>query len=137
MIASVSGTGVAVATGGTRVLGLPLLLFPDPILGVFIHDPETLAVARFPAQLMGATLGMEAMVLVLMHSLLGAGDAKRVMFSAVGMQWCLFLPGAWLLGAVLGFGLTAIWIWQVCYRGVMAFIFIRYWTGKGWTAIEV
>lgn len=118
-------------------LGLPLLLFPDPILGVFIHDDATLAVARFPARLMGATLGMEAMVIVLMHSLLGAGDAKRVMLTAVGLQWLLFLPGAWLLGAVLGFGLTAIWVWQVGYRAVMAWVFIRFWTAKGWTTIEV
>ena len=40
------------------VLGLPMLLFPDIILGVFLHEPLTLDIARGPLRLVGATIGV-------------------------------------------------------------------------------
>jgi multidrug resistance protein, MATE family len=72
-----------------------------------------------------------------MHSLLGAGDAKRVMKVAVLAQWAVFLPLAYLAGPVLGFGLTFIWTMQVGYRAVMAGVFTRFWVKGDWQRIRV
>lgn len=119
------------------VLGLPLVVSPDPILGVFIHDPLTVDVARWPARIMGAFMALDAVNMVLMHALLGAGDARRVMMVSVGMQWLIFLPLAYLLGPVLGLGLLAIWVWQGLYRGLQAGIFTRFWLARRWANIEV
>lgn len=119
------------------VLGLPLIFVPDPILGIFIRDPVTLDVSRFPARFMGVTMAIEALGIVLMHALLGAGDARRVMLVSVGVQWLLFLPLAYLIGPVLGFGLTALWLLQGGYRGLQAGIFVRFWRARRWAQIRV
>ncbi len=126
-----------VAVVGLAVLGLPMWLVPDLILGVFIRDPETLEVARVPMRLVGLLMAIEAFTLVLMHALLGAGDARRVMLVAVTTQWLMFLPLAYLVGPVLGLGLTAIWIAQGVYRTVQAGLFFRFWRARRWARIHV
>ena len=118
-------------------LGLPVVIVPDPIIGVFIHDPATLGVTRLPAQFMGATMALEGLGMIMMHALLGAGDARRVMLITVGMQWIVFLPLAYVVGPVLGFGLLAIWVLQGTYRGIQAGILTRLWVKRGWATIEV
>jgi putative MATE family efflux protein len=118
-------------------LGAPLVIWPDPILGVFIRDPVTLEVARLPAQFMGASMALEALGMVLMHSLLGAGDARRVMLITIGVQWLVFLPLAYLIGPVFGLGLTAIWLLQVGYRLLQSGIFTYFWVRRGWAGIVV
>ena len=119
------------------LLGLPLILWPDAILGVFIHDPATIEVARLPGRIMGAFMALDAVNMVLMHALLGAGDARRVMMVSVGMQWLIFLPLAYVLGPVLGLGLLGIWVLQSVYRGLQAGIFTRFWIARRWAEIEV
>jgi putative MATE family efflux protein len=128
---------VKVAVVMLGILGIPFWMHPDPILGIFIHDPETLDVARLPARLVGMLMALEAVGLVLMHALLGAGDARRVMLVAVSTQWLLFLPAAYLAGPVLGFGLTTIWLLQGGYRALQTGIFIRYWRARQWAKISV
>ncbi len=128
---------VKVAMMMLAVLGMPLWANPDPILGVFIHDVSTLDVARVPAMLIGALMALEAVGLVLMHALLGAGDARRVMVVAVGTQWLLFLPAAYLAGPVMGFGLTTIWILQASYRALQTGVFISFWRKRQWAGIAV
>ena len=118
-------------------LGLPLVIWPDPILSIFIRDAMTVEVARFPAQFMGLSMAIEALGMVLMHALLGAGDARRVMMVAVGVQWLVFLPLAYLIGPVIGLGLTAIWILQGSYRMIQSGIFCLFWVRRRWASIEV
>ena len=118
-------------------LGAPLVIWPDPILGIFIHDPATIDVARLPARFMGLSMAIEALGMVLMHSLLGAGDARRVMFVSVGVQWLVFLPLVYLVGPVIGLGLTAIWILQASYRVLQSAIFTFFWVQRRWAKIVV
>jgi putative MATE family efflux protein len=94
------------------VLGIPMWLLPDLVLSIFIHEPDTRELARWPMRLVGLTMPIEAMGFTFMHGLLGAADARRVMIVGVGTQWLLFLPLAYLFGPVLGFGLLTIWILQ-------------------------
>lgn len=118
-------------------LGVPMWLTPDLILGVFIQDPETIEVGRLPMRLVGLTMAVEAVGLILMHALLGAGDARRVMVVAIMTQWALFLPLAYLVGPVLGLGLIGIWVAQGGYRALQAVMFWRSWTRRQWAAIRV
>ena len=119
------------------ILGLPMIFFPDLILSGFIHTPQTLEAARWPMRLVGITMGLEAVGLVLSSALLGAGDAKRVMWVSVLTQWGLFLPLAFLVGPALGFGLLGIWVLQGAYRGLQALIYWSFWRGQQWTSIRV
>lgn len=125
--------GVVVMGG----LGLPMLLIPDPILGIFLHEPEALELARLPLRLVGATIALDAVGMILLNSLTGAGDTRRVMYTSVGLQWLVFLPAAYVIGPVLGYGLLGIWIAQIAHRFLSAFAMAMLWRGGKWTKIKI
>jgi putative MATE family efflux protein len=118
-------------------LGLPMLLVPDLVLSPFLHDPQTVAVARAPLRLVGAAIALDAIGMVLMNALQGAGATRVSMVVSVALQWGLFLPVAFVLGPVLGYGLLPIWAAQVGYRGLVAGAFTILWQRRGWAGIEV
>lgn len=128
---------VAVGMVGLSLLGMPMWLAPDTILSAFITDPATVEVVRLPMQIVGATMAIEALGVILMHSLHGAGDSRRAMTVAIGLQWAGFLPVAYLLGPVFGGGLLAIWLAQLSYRLVQALVFARLWKNGAWQHIHV
>lgn len=119
------------------LLGIPMWLTPELLLSGFIHDPYTLNIARAPMRLVGLLIAVDALGLVLMHSLLGAGDAKRVMLVSIIAQWGLFLPIAYLTGPVLGYGLLPLWVLQGAYRVVQASVFVKFWRQREWASIRV
>ena len=90
------------------VLGIPMLLFPDLILAVFLTDQSVIALAKPPLMLVGATIWFEAISMTLLSGLQGAGAAKIVAKISVGLQWLLFLPLAYVVGPVLGYGLMGV-----------------------------
>ncbi|MDX1405287.1 MAG: MATE family efflux transporter [Woeseiaceae bacterium] len=119
------------------ILGLPMWLVPDLVSSIFIHDPDTRELARWPMRLVGLTMPVEAMLFTFMHGLLGAGDARRVMTVSVGSQWLLFLPMAYLFGPVLGFGLFTIWLLQGASRMLSAILFVTMWHRRHWQRIVI
>jgi len=118
-------------------LGLPMLLFPELILGVFIIEPHVIELAAGPLRVSGATIAMEGMGMVLLNALIGAGDTRRVMVVSVAMQWLLFLPAAYVIGPKLGYGLIGIWVANVVYRGGQSFVFAGLWRGGKWASIKL
>ncbi|MDD9971717.1 MAG: MATE family efflux transporter [Myxococcales bacterium] len=127
--------GVAFAL--LSLLGLPMVFFPTAILGLFIHDPSTLLLAKLPLQIFGAATAFDGIGIVLLSALSGAGSATTVMQVSVALQWGLFLPLAYLLGPVLGHGITAIWIAQSCYRILQSSTFAVIWRRGAWAHVKV
>lgn len=119
------------------LLCVPALIAPDLLLGIFLHNPDTLAVARLPLRLIAATMAFDVAGLVLMNALLGAGDSTRVMVVSIVMQWGINLPLAYLFGAHLGYGLLAVWIVQSVYRAIQSGIFVGLWKQGKWAKIQV
>ncbi len=119
------------------LLGLPALLIPDLIVMGFTRDQEVIDVARNAMRLMGTAIAIDGVGLVLLHALLGAGAVRQVMAVAVGTQWLLGLPLAWLAGPYLGLGLFAVWATQSAYRILQAGIFVVLWQRRGWTKIKL
>jgi len=126
-----------VASVGLGALGLPMVLVPDLILGVFLHDPATLDLARTPLRLVGAVMAIDGVGMVYINALLGAGASRSVMVVAVLVQWGVFLPAAYVIGPVLGAGLTALWAAQGGYRVLLAVIVGVMWRRGGWRSIIV
>ncbi len=118
-------------------LGVPMALAPGAILGVFIGDPETLALAETPLRITGATIVVDAVGMVLMNALTGAGATRTVMMVSIGVQWFLFLPAAFVVGPTLGFGLLGIWFCQVLWRATQAAIFVRLWQRGRWADVHL
>ncbi|MFP4209554.1 MAG: MATE family efflux transporter [Wenzhouxiangella sp.] len=132
------GWNAAMFTGllGLAV-GVAVLLFGRPLLGIFLVDPQTVALA-WPALMISAVIiGIDAAGMVLINALLGAGDTGRVMRISVIAQWGIFLPLAALVGPILGGGLLAVWALQAVYRCGQAAWFARVWQQGRWQSIRL
>ncbi|MEM9188411.1 MAG: MATE family efflux transporter, partial [Myxococcota bacterium] len=119
------------------LIALPGMLFPELMLTPFLKEESTRALGSFPLRLVCITLPLDAVSMVLLNALLGAGENTKVMFASVGLQWGLFLPAAFVVGPILGFGLTAVWIANIVYRQIQLGLFGVWWQGDGWTRVQV
>ena len=119
------------------VLSVILVLFADPILGVFLTNPETRALAYWPMVLWALMVGFDCAGMVLMNALIGAGATRQAMWVSVIAQWVFFLPAAWIVGPVLGFGLLGVWIVNGLYRFGQAAVLARQWAARKWVGIEI
>ncbi|MBT8070814.1 MAG: MATE family efflux transporter [Gammaproteobacteria bacterium] len=118
-------------------LSLVLIPFADPLLGVFLTNPETRQLAYMPMIIWALVIGLETTGMVLMNALIGAGDTRRSMWISVIAQWVFFLPFAFLVGPLLGFGLLGVWIVNGIYRGGQAIVCIQQWAGRSWAGIKL
>jgi MATE family multidrug resistance protein len=118
-------------------LALPALLFPDLFLSVFLHDPNTLALARTPLRLVAALMTIEALGIVLVNSHYGAGHSRRVLAITTPFQWGLFLPAAYLIGVVLNLGALAVWCAYVSYRFLQTCVVVWSWQQGDWAKVEI
>lgn len=118
-------------------LGLPMVVAPEVILGVFLHDPDTLAIARPALQLTGVVLALDAIGMVLLNALQGAGATRSAAGVAVACQWGLGLPLALVLGPMLGLDLVWVWASQGIYRGAQAVAYAIIWRRGHWAEIVV
>lgn len=128
---------VKLATITAGLLMLPVMLFPELILRIFLTDQAVIDLTRLPLQLAALSLGAECIGIVLFNTINGAGDTTSTMKISFALQWVVFLPIAWLLGPYLGMGLTAIWVGQILYRLVFTWAMIHMWQAKKWSTIEV
>ena len=129
---------VKIAVVGLTVLGLPMVIMPRALLSaIYTLDSETLELALWPLRLIGLSMIFEAVGTILQNALLGAGDTRRVMKVAIVNQWGLFMPLAYLVGPVLGYGLTGIWLLQVGFRILQACIFSLYWVRRDWARVTL
>ena len=118
-------------------LSLVLIPFADPLLGVFLTNPETRQLAYMPMIIWALVIGLETTGMVLMNALIGAGDTRRSMWISVIAQWVFFLPLAFIAGPLLCFGLFGLWIVKGIYRGGQAIVCIQQWAGRSWAGIKL
>jgi putative MATE family efflux protein len=128
---------VRVAWVVAAVLGLPLLAVPDLILGLFLHEHALVELARPALRVFAATLVIDLTGLVLQHAMLGAGANRTSMFVTVIAQWGIFLPLAYWVGPVLGYGLLGVWVVQAAYRAIQAGVFAWLWQHGTWAHVKL
>lgn len=119
------------------ILGLILIPFAKPLLGVFLTNTETRDLAHLPMILWALAIGIDTVGMVFMNSMIGAGDTRRSMWVSVISQWVFFLPLAYLVGPVLGYGLLGVWIINLLYRIGQATIYTQQWAGRKWAGIDI
>lgn len=120
------------------VLGLPMALVPELLLTPFFaEEPEALELASLPLRLSGLTIGIEALLMVLLNAMLGAGATRLALAVSGGMQWLVFLPIAYYVGPVLGHGLLGIWIAVIGYRALTAIVLAILWRSRLWAGAVV
>ena len=119
------------------VIGLPMVLFPTPILSIFLHDPAVVAIAKLPLQVAGSTIMVEAVGIIILNALQGAGATKTVAKFSIALQWVMMLPLAYVIGPVMGFGLLGVWAWFIFYRFIAAGVFAAVWHAGKWQTVKV
>ena len=119
------------------VIGLPMVVAPRLILAIFLHDPAVVELAKTPLQIAGATIMIEAVAIVLLSALQGAGATRLTAKIAIILQWGMFLPLAYVIGPLLGWGLTGVWAWLIAYRFISASVFVAMWESGKWQTIRV
>ncbi len=119
------------------LIALPAMIVPDLLLQPFLHDPATRALAEWPLRMLGFFMATDAVGLVLMNALIGAGYTRRVMVIATVLQWGLFLPLAYVMGPVLGWGMLAIWLGQIVYRQLQTVAFVLEFKRGRWRHAKV
>ncbi len=128
---------VKVATMILLLLSLPLWLFPDTILALFIHDPDLVRQARWPLRIACLAICADVAAIVFTQAMLGAGANRTVLWVTTVGQWGFYLPLAWLVGPFLGGGLTAIWLVQLLHRGLSSLLFCYLWSTQRWSKIRL
>jgi putative MATE family efflux protein len=119
------------------ILTLCVIPLAKPILAVFLTNPETRQLAYLPMLLWALMISIDVAGMVLMNALIGAGDTRRAMWISVFWQWVFFLPLAYLIGPVLGFGLLGVWLVNSAYRAAQSVNCARQWAGRKWAHIEI
>ncbi|RTR05051.1 MATE family efflux transporter [Halomonas nitroreducens] len=119
------------------LIALPMVLFPEAVLALFLHDAALTAMGRVPLQLTAVMIVLDAAALVLAQALLGAGANRTVMTTTLTLQWLVFLPLAWWVGVELGHGLVGIWWVQLGYRCLNSAGFVLIWQRRRWLRLAV
>jgi putative MATE family efflux protein len=129
---------VRVACVVMMLLGVPMLLAPSQILGVFLPtEPAVVALAVPALMVIGGTIVIDAFGMVLLNALMGAGAVRTVVSVSVPLQWLVGLPLAYLVGPVLGFGLFEVWLTQILQRLLQAIAFSWIWSRGAWADTKV
>jgi multidrug resistance protein, MATE family len=120
------------------VLGFPFWAFPDPILSIWLHDPATRQLAIWPTRILGIMITFNGIGYMMAMMLNGAGDVRKVTWINLVTQWLILVPGAWVMGPVLGYGLLGVWlVHQFPFRAGHVLIFSWFWHRGGWARITL
>jgi len=122
---------------GITLLGLPLFLFPKFVLAFFLSDPHTISLAATPLRIVGVVAGIAGLVNIFAHTLITVGDGNRVMLVAFSTTWIFFLPGVWIVGPYLGYGLLQIFLVQLAWNLLANVLLTSIWVGGKWKKIKI
>ncbi|WP_422408968.1 MULTISPECIES: MATE family efflux transporter [unclassified Endozoicomonas] len=128
---------VKVAASVLLFLSLPLLIAPELMLSLFLHQESLVEMGKIPLQLTGMSIFLDAASLVFTQALLGAGANRTVLGIRAAGQWLILLPLCWLVGPVLGLGLTAVWLVQTLQRLISSMAFVMVWQTRKWERVTV
>jgi len=117
----------------TAPMGLIAVLAPGPLLGLFLHDPATLALAILPARIAGLAVGLDAAGRILGFAFRGAGATKIAAGVPFASQWLIQVPLMWWIALRLGMGVTGVVLVQGGVVFADAALFAALWSGGLWT----
>ncbi|MDR3511447.1 MAG: MATE family efflux transporter [Caulobacteraceae bacterium] len=111
---------------------LALLAAPRAALGLFVHDPATVALAVWPLRILAAGMAVDAFGRVVGMALRGTGATRTAAIVGFLMQWVVQLPLAWWLGVRLGYGLAGVCATQLLFGMASLAVLAVIWRGRSW-----
>jgi putative MATE family efflux protein len=118
-------------------LGMLFILIPGQFMMFFTNDETVIKMGILPLRLIGLVQIIDAVGMVLMGALEGAGLNRFVMFAEISVNWFFFLPATYVFAFVFGWGLTGAWSALIVYIILLGLIVsIKYIKGS-WKTVEV
>lgn len=124
--------------GLMTLVGLLFILFPRPIIGIFVPDSTLHMDLAAPLLVMcGFCQPLLATSLIFKTTFRGTGDTRAVMRYSYLSMFVFRIVFAWIL--VRGFGLGLFWIWVCMFSdvAVQAVVFWRRFQGGKWLKARV
>lgn len=105
------------------LFGLPMFIFPEAVLAIFMPAGEALDMAVIPLQLIALTNGVVSLVYIFSITLFSIGHGTAVLLVSFVLQWLIFIPAAWYVGPHTQMGLIGVWVAYTIYT-LLATLFI-------------
>ncbi len=115
---------------GLGPLFLLAIIFPEPIISIFIIEPEIVKKAVLPLRLDCIGVFLEVGTLIFMNALNGVDQVKFVMWGAFICQWIIYLPLAYFMGITLGYGMVGVWGMWIVFQLLQVSLFGGFWYVK-------
>ncbi len=129
--------GARLAMVGLLVPSILLAVFAPQVLSLFTPDVPVVETATPALRLFAIAATFDALPVVLVFSLQGAGATRWVAGVQVMQQYVLLIPLALLLGFSLGLGVFGLWVGLLLSRiGMLGFGLAKI-RSDSWTRIEV
>lgn len=117
----------------TAPLGLLGVFAPEWLLGAFLHDPATLALAVLPTRIAGATVVLDSAGRILSFAFRGAGATKIAAGVPFASFWLIQIPLMGWIGLQLRQGVTGVVLVQTGIVCLDTVLFAWLWSGGVWT----
>ena len=121
----------------STAVGLLFVSLPRPLLRIFTDDPEVLTMGLPLVWLCAAFQFFECAAIVSEGALRGAGDTRWPFLVQTALNWAFFLPLAYLLAVVLGYGLTGAWFAELTYIALLALVMMWRFNSGAWEHIRI
>lgn len=119
------------------VIGALFLAFPEPIIAIVSPNPAVAAAGATSLRIITIGLPLMAVGLVLSQALFGAGANVFVAVAELLLHFGLFVPGSWLLGPTLGYGMEGVWIAATMYVSALGVVMGTKFASHGWRRIKL
>ena len=120
------------------VLGAVFMAFPEQIIGVLApNDPAVPLAAATSLRITTTALPLMAVGLILAQALYGAGANTFVAVAEGFLHFGILVPGSWLLGPVLGYGMEGVWIAATLYANLLGLVMGAKFFGSSWRRIRL
>ena len=109
-------------------IGLLFILFPGPLVTFFNDSPDVIRYGKQGLIYAALFQGFDALAVVFIGALRGAGDTRWTASAAFIGAWLFFLPLAYLLTFTLDMGFWGAWLGAtvyICMLGTACFYRFR------------
>ena len=119
------------------VLGVVFMLIPEPLARILTKHPEVYELAGEVIFICGPAQVFFGTYLVLSQAFRGAGDTKTTMALTYASTFGIRLPAAWVLGELMGYGLTGVWIALCGELVIRGLLYVGRYVHGGWARVAV
>jgi len=112
--------GMLVGVTISTALAVALTTIPETLMRIFTADPMVLALGVSVLRLGAVFQLLDAIHIVAIGALRGAGDTFWPAACQTVLAWLVFVPGAWFFGVHQGHGLTGAYVGGTLYVALLA-----------------